>query len=87
MLRLAMLFNAHRPRGRLALSVAGIALGGAEGERLVLLLLFLADLLELVGQVIHAGVAHEALELDEPLVRLALDGERVGVQIDQGLRQ
>ena len=31
MLRLAMLFNAHRPRGRLALSVAGIALGVALG--------------------------------------------------------
>src|SRR3954470_3900080 len=31
MLRLAILFNAHRPRGRLALSVAGIALGVALG--------------------------------------------------------
>src|SRR3954471_21359074 len=31
MLRLAILFNAHRPRGRIALSVAGIALGVALG--------------------------------------------------------
>ncbi|HZE61588.1 MAG TPA: FtsX-like permease family protein [Burkholderiales bacterium] len=31
MLRLLMLFNAHRPRGRIALSVAGIALGVALG--------------------------------------------------------
>src|SRR5437763_16958113 len=31
MLRLLALFNAHRPRGRLALSVAGIALGVALG--------------------------------------------------------
>src|SRR5437763_3190794 len=31
MLRLLALFNAHRPRGRLALSVAGIALGVAHG--------------------------------------------------------
>src|SRR3954462_14303403 len=31
MLRLAILFNAHRPRGRVALSVAGIALGVALG--------------------------------------------------------
>ena len=31
MLRLVLLFNAHRPRGRIALSVAGIALGVALG--------------------------------------------------------
>src|SRR2546423_13604175 len=31
MLRLLALFNAHRPRGRLVLSVAGIALGVALG--------------------------------------------------------
>src|SRR3954463_1059359 len=31
MLRLLILFNAHRPRGRVALSVAGIALGVALG--------------------------------------------------------
>src|SRR5689334_9834195 len=31
MLRLALLFNAHRARGRVALSVAGIALGVALG--------------------------------------------------------
>ncbi|HEY3074650.1 MAG TPA: ABC transporter permease, partial [Burkholderiales bacterium] len=31
MLRLLLLFNSHRPRGRLALSVAGIALGVALG--------------------------------------------------------
>ena len=31
MLRLLLLFNAHRPRGRIALSVAGIALGVALG--------------------------------------------------------
>src|SRR5438477_140891 len=63
------------------------ALGGADGERLVLLLLLFADLLELVGDVVQADVAHEALELDEALERLALDRERVRVEIDQVLRQ
>src|SRR5205809_6492921 len=31
MLRLLLLFNSHRPRGRVALSIAGIALGVALG--------------------------------------------------------
>ena len=64
-----------------------IALGGADGERLVLLLLLAADALELVGDVVVADVAHVALELDEALERIALDGERVHIEFDQVLRQ
>ena len=64
-----------------------LALGGAEGERLVLLLLLAADALEFLGEVVDAGVAHETLELDEALERLALDRERVRVQFDQRLWQ
>src|SRR5436190_507691 len=64
-----------------------LALRGAEGERLVLLLLLAADALEFLGDDVEPGVAHGALELDEALERLALDGERVCIQFDQGLRQ
>ena len=64
-----------------------LALGGADGERLVLLLLFLADALELLGDVVEADVAHEALELDEALEGVALDDERVRIKFEQGLRQ
>ena len=64
-----------------------IALGGADGEGLVLLLLLAADALELVGDVVVADVPHVALELDEALECIALDGERVRIEFDQVLRQ
>src|SRR5258708_16753324 len=64
-----------------------LALGGAQRQGFVLLLLLAADLLELLGDVVEPDVAHEALELDEALERLALDRQRMRVEIDQGLRQ
>jgi len=54
---------------------------GADREELVLLALLLSDAFELVGDVVHAGLAHVALELGEALGRLALDRERVRVEL------
>ena len=58
-----------------------LAAGGADGEQLVLLALLAADALELVGDVIHAGIAHVALELGEPFGGFALQDQRVRVEL------
>ena len=60
-----------------------IAASGAEREQLELLALLAADLLELVRDVVHARVAHEALELGKALRRFALERNRARVQLRQ----
>src|SRR4029077_561873 len=57
--------------------------GGADRERLELLALLAADRAELLGKVVEPGVAHRALELGEPLGRLALDHQRMREQLRQ----
>src|SRR4029077_884852 len=57
--------------------------GGADRERLELLALPAADRAELLGKVVEPGVAHRALELGEPLGRLALAHQRMREQLGQ----
>src|SRR5687768_6326439 len=55
--------------------------GGAELDQLVLLLLFAADALELVGDLLDADLTHEALELGVALRGRPLDRQRVREQL------
>jgi hypothetical protein len=54
---------------------------GAQLDELVLLLLLAADALELVGELLDAQRAREALQLDVALRRLALDRQRICKQL------
>jgi hypothetical protein len=47
------------------------------------LALLLPDAAQLVGDVVHAGIAHVALQLSEALRRLVLQRERVRVELLQ----
>jgi hypothetical protein len=61
-----------------------VGIRGADREQLVLLALLLADALELLGQVIHPGIAHAAREQLETRGRLALEDERVRIEVWEG---
>jgi hypothetical protein len=58
-----------------------LAPADADGEQLILLALLLGDAPQLLGNVLHAGLAHVALHLGEAFHRLPLHGERVRVEL------
>jgi hypothetical protein len=61
-----------------------MGVAGARGEELVLLALLLADLLELLGKVLVACLAHAAREDLEAPGGVALQNDGVGIQLGKG---